>query len=209
MSQRFTSLLRSVVLVAVSIALVLGLSSSASADTIYTYTGNPFTEGDVFFVVLKKYVSGTFTLASPLAPNQTDINPVVLSWSLSDGDKVFSSSDKDKLESFTLSTDSRARVTFWDVVAEQTTIIVDWQLFIATSNPPPPHAAWDSTTCSPSPCEIAGGIQPEAFNSGMPGVWAIVPEPGASTLLATGVLALSCVRRRVPRWSADSGTRGG
>jgi hypothetical protein len=177
--------------VVVSIGLVLGLSAPAWAVAIYTYTGNPFTSATSPYTTQDR-VSGAFTLPAPLAPNQTDIAPEVSSWTLTDGVGVFSSDHAGGglfgygLQFSNVSTDSLGDITTWTVAV----ILggIDIPTAIVTNNLPG-HSITDDGDCLTGPCL--------AFNAGMPGVWAIAPEPTTSTLLAAGVLALSCVRRRI------------
>jgi hypothetical protein len=176
--------------------LVLGLSPPASASTIYTYTGNPFTTitGVPIFITGTSYttqdsVSGAFTLATPLAPDHTDITPAVLGWTLTDGVQILGSDNPgDSLKEFKLTTDSLARITFWQVLG--VTTFLD-SSYVGTFNEPPSVVGDEGGFAG----IIVNGYG--ASNAGMPGRWATVPEPTTSTLLATGVLALSRVRRRI------------
>jgi hypothetical protein len=80
-------------------ALALGVGA-AQADTIYTYTGSPFQftinqepPSGAYTTAMK--VTGSFTLAAPLAPNLSndDITADVLSFSFTDGRNTISDSN--------------------------------------------------------------------------------------------------------------------
>src|SRR5215469_2928099 len=76
------------------LSFVLVLSTPLLADTVYTYTGHPFTNNIVAPYTTSNYVRGSFTVASPLTPNTTYHTGVALltSYIFTDGIDTFSNS---------------------------------------------------------------------------------------------------------------------
>ena len=101
-------------------ALVLG-APQAKADAIYSYVGNNFTIFDpntpsnIF--TTSDSVSGSFSLASPLAANLNDFTvPNVLSFSFSDGPHTFTESTADlRAATFGVSTDASGNMIDWQI----------------------------------------------------------------------------------------------
>jgi hypothetical protein len=98
--------------------LVMGLclfAASARADTIYTYTGNPFTvfSGlDVCPPVCN--ISGSFTLASPLAANLPFEAITPTAFSFTDG-SVTVTEGASEGGRFEVATDSGGNISFWEI----------------------------------------------------------------------------------------------
>ena len=109
-------------------ALVLG-APQAKADAIYSYVGNHFTiienstPSGTF--TTSDSVSGSFSLASPLAANLNDFTiSNVLSFSFSDGHHTFTESTAD------------LRAAIFDVSTDASGNIINWQIEIGTNFSP-------------------------------------------------------------------------
>ena len=109
-------------------ALVLVIPQ-AKADAIYSYVGNDFTiienstPSGTF--TTSDSVSGSFSLASPLAANLNDFTiSNVLSFSFSDGPHTFTESTAD------------LRVATFDVWTDASGNIINWQIEIGTNFSP-------------------------------------------------------------------------
>jgi hypothetical protein len=95
--------------------LVMGLcllAASARADTVYTYTGNPFTAFsgvDVCPPVCN--ISGSFTLASPLATNLPFGTITPTAFSFTDGSITLTGG----VSRFEVATDSSGDISFWEI----------------------------------------------------------------------------------------------
>lgn len=105
---------RSLGIVALFVFLYLACAPVASADTVYTYVGGPFT---IFTGTLPAGVSsitGSFTVATPLAANLplTLITP--LSWSFTDGATTAVTSAPSNFQ-FELSTDGTGAINNWSL----------------------------------------------------------------------------------------------
>jgi len=104
-------------------ALVLG-APQAKADAIYSYVGNDFTSFSTpSTFTTSDSVSGSFSLASPLAANLNDFTiSNVLSFSFSDGPHTF-----------TESTANLAAAIFKGVSTDASGNIINWQIEIGTN----------------------------------------------------------------------------
>lgn len=78
--------MKSLVLLMATAALLIATASVALADTTYTYTGNPFTDfAGIYPLSGTSNVSGSFTVAQPLAPNLFDAQISPTAWDFTDG----------------------------------------------------------------------------------------------------------------------------
>jgi hypothetical protein len=114
---------------------------AAEADTIYTYTGNPFTSVFGPYTTSDR-VTGFFDLATPLANNlpETVISPI--SFSFSDGVQTITNTTPGVVVgSFSVATDASGKPEFWDIFFNPTALggcIVTTAPAILSCHLPPP-----------------------------------------------------------------------
>jgi hypothetical protein len=169
----------------VATVCILALSvGAAEADTIYTYTGNPFTSAASPYTT-NDFVSGSFDLATPLGNNfpLTNISPI--SFSFSDGVQTIANTTPGvQIQSFQVQTDSSGVPDFWRIgaVAHVGTPALSGFYTCSLSVTvvtlcveDPPLNSEDLGTLPPDP------PHPTADNTGTPGTWAVTstsPVPG-------------------------------
>lgn len=175
--------------------ILLGFGTTAKADTVYTYTGNPFTSfGGVEHCPPECSISGSFTVAAPLlnltlAASGGNVTP--LSWSFTDGNATLTQANTDPgLFHFNLQTDGSGAITAWSV-------------FLASSGGDTIGLGTDSGLIDLSNYEANSpfGLG-AAQNSNDQGTWTMsstttaAPEPSSVVLLLAGLLGLALVARR-------------
>lgn len=169
--------MRSKVLAAALFAL--GSALLAHADTVYTYTGQPF-----------QFVSGPFTTAdritgyvsfsSPLEPNLPLLTPVSpTSFSFIDGVQSYSSADNPFFHLFEFATDAQGTITGW--FEGVGTGVSD----IETSSNFADISVLDATTL--------GYVATNTVD----GTWTVstTPEPSTFALFGTGLLGVAATLR--------------
>jgi hypothetical protein len=173
--------------------LVMGLclfAASARADTIYTYTGNPFTVFSGLDVCPRVCnISGSFTLASPLATNLPFGAITPAAFSFTDG-SVTVTEGASEGGRFEVATDSGGNISFWEIA-------------LGSGQPFGPGVCTSLDTVrdpvgTPQDNSLSVSCSSEAFigtalvNSN-PGSWSssTVPEPGTHILFVIGLLGIA------------------
>lgn len=182
-----------------ALALSCLVIAQAGAATVYTYTGNNYDFTQDASLISGSYdtsmsVNGSFTLASPLAPNTVQfIDP--LNFSFSDGRTTISNANAYAPGSaFFIGTGNTGEITLWSIIL---------------ANAPAPSAVGDqrariSSDINADVPEISGCVSlfqgscllnADAAFALTPGTWSIseasvVPLPAALPLFATGSGAL-------------------
>lgn len=180
---------RSLSLAAALAATLLFAAPPAPAITIYTYTGNPFTDfspGTNPYTT-SDYVHGWFTTAAPLAANLSayDITGVVLSWEFNDfaDDHLPITSGPPAsfyLTDTNVSTDGSGNITTWKIGVTD-----GYQThYISTF-------ATNGFASDLDNGALNAQAGPLAWNINSPGIWTITPEPSALLLLGSGILGLA------------------
>jgi hypothetical protein len=190
--------------VVLGLLMVLGAARSARADETYTFVGQPF-QG--FFLDSDCYpmcrISGSFTVAQPLAANLNNVNFTAQSFSFTDGFYVYTQLTAGSAF-YEFGTDSSGAITEWAISMEE--------LQPPTSNPFSPTSSILMTTYSTEFGEGDSSTTDNIFGAdglsesfGFTGKWtaaagnAGVAEPGSAALVGVGVglvMLLGAVGRR-------------
>ena len=188
-------------------ALVLGLclfAASARADTIYTYTGNPFT--DFFGVdsctnsVGECSISGSFTLAAALPPNLPVTVLTPLKFSFTDGVNTINNKNQDGTLQMLIATGPGGQILDWSFLNLGSVTVR-----LSTEGGPFVAIASDETlTQTP----VGGGVLMTIGGASVdnhPGTWRITtttatPEPSSLLLLATALLVVAASWRCGTDW---------
>ena len=179
----------------------------AFADTTYTYTGNPFDSfSGNYSCGSECAVSGSFTVANPLASNlpSTVLGgensilatgfPVsasqVESFSFTDGNTTFDQNNSYFPNSAILiGTDSNGMINDWTVFLQ----FGPYTNYLYTTNTPGRDIS--SNQVGYYPYTTLG----TAFNNDNPGTWSVTdtPEPSSLLMLSSGLIGLGFIRRRI------------
>jgi hypothetical protein len=184
--------------IGLSVLVASGLTAlgaaHTTADTIYTYTGNPFTNVSSPYTT-NDFISGSFVLATPLGNNVPLTNITPTSFSFSDGIHTVSS-PLDPIVRFFIQTDANAHPSAWDISVEAASPPSPFDLLnLHTFNMPISPQAIDSAILARS-----GSVDAFAFNNESPGTWVVVPGPtigsGLTGIILAGGGLLAWWRRR-------------
>jgi PEP-CTERM motif len=173
--------------------------TSALADTMYTYTGNPFTSGssgppDAPFTTSDS-VSGWFTIAAPLAANLAIGSITPTAYSFSNGVETFTNGEPFSLFTFVVGTDATGAINEWGIEVNG---IEAQHEFLTISSP---MQTTDLGTLPP-PNDVSNELIGQNFND--PGTWVsdapppstVTPEPSSLILLGSGALGLVGIMRQ-------------
>jgi PEP-CTERM motif len=173
----------------VSAILVLSASTLiAHADSIYTYTGQDFTQGTRPFST-SDFISGSFTTTTPLADNLDLVSIHAVAFSFSDGVDTIDNADGDD---------------FIEISTNASGAIVDWDITLSTANDVMlihggpnlagivPDGDTDNNFAAGSGQNSVSGV----FTSAASVPAAVTPEPSTLALLGTGILGAAGMMRR-------------
>ena len=178
------------------LAAVLVLMAGGAQATTYTYTGVNFDAASGPYTTAMS-VSGSITLASPLAPNLVgaDLLASLTAWSFTNGVQTYSSAAPPLFQQVLVSTDANGAIADWSVgfniSGSQEAVISCGSLG------PAPALGTCFTSGSMIPGYDFGGF---AFGSqasaAVAGSWAMVPEPSTALLVGIGLTGLAAKGRR-------------
>jgi hypothetical protein len=167
------------------------------ADTIYTYTGNHFTNAPLPYTTSDS-ITGFFTLSSPLGDNLAlaNIAADVLSFSFTDGSVNTITSSANSGSFFLISTNSQGNITAWDVRAFLGPVPTNVALFTCDGS-----TAFNGCPNFPRDESYLQNGAVSAFNTSNPGTWTSTqttptPEPSSLVLLSFSLGMLSMLRLR-------------
>lgn len=191
-------------------AFVTALATPAREETTYAYLGNPFTNftgvvgcsqpstGQISSDTCA--ISGSFSVAAPLAANLFDAQIIPTNWQFTDGFYVWNPGPINSIftgsGTFVITTDASGDITNWAI-----------SLVLSGTNPqntPEDLILFTNNGEDFTEAKLIGvGVFDEAENAGMPGTWSAsttsppaTPEPGSLLLLGTGLLPLAPFFRR-------------
>ena len=178
--------------VVVVAAALSAMGGGARADTIYTYTGNNFTDVAAPPYTTSDHISGFIDLAIPLGDNATNVNVSPVSFSFSDGVQTISSLQTTLGDVFNFFTNAVGDISSWNVF-----IMTEGRSEIQSQN---------LTTIGARDVVFDSGtlFTAGASNIARPGAWTVstTPLPATLPLFATGLGAMGLLGWRRKRKNA-------
>ncbi len=176
------------------------LTTSAWADTVYTYTGNPFNLGNepdntvAPPFTTSDSVSGWFTVATPFGLNMALAQVNSISYSFTDGLNTITTGKATTFFDFEIGTDATGAINVWDVDLGDAAFN-----YVGTDFGPASGGNLDLGIWVDNPFASVGENEED------PGTWTVsstdptpaaTPEPSSIALLGTGALGLAGMLRR-------------
>ena len=177
--------------------LSLILPGSVRADTLLTYTGNPYTFCEWDYTCTGTTPALSITLDTTLTGAQFDnltlgivaggnLSGFISSFTLTDGAEVTVTQPTAAYQFFDVATGANGAITSWDILAYTNGTVGGRNNFGATCNVSAPNCTNQDVTALQynGCCYLAFGD-----NSGVPGTWTVTttPEPGTGGLLMLGI----------------------
>jgi hypothetical protein len=173
-------------------AFLFNAVPNADGATTYNYTGNVFTSVSAPYTTSDS-VTGSFTLAVPLADNLTSFTTVTpQSFSFSDGvnGDTITNTSPGVGSQFSFETDASGAITKWQVVVDINSVS---NFSISTIDAPGGVGVFDQA-------QHGGGTE-SGENTNSPGTWVAVPEASTYSMVLAGlaIVGATICRRAASR----------